>query len=76
MQEIQKEYEVEPQTAEEMTDRYEDFMDDIGGDINGEINPREVSYERFSTKTLEKLMDDDMIPRTEKDKIEEILVRR
>ena len=76
VQEIQKEYEVEPQTAEEMTDRYEDFMDDIGGDINGEINPREVSYERFSTKTLEKLMDDDMIPRTEKDKIEEILVRR
>lgn len=62
--------------AEGMTDSIEDFLDDIGGDINGEINPREVNYDRFSTKTLEKLMEDNNVPKSEKDKIEEILVRR
>lgn len=76
MQEIQEEYQMEGSDAEGMTDSIENFLDDIGGDINGEINPREVNYERFSTRTLEKLMDDRNVPRSEKDKIEEILVRR
>lgn len=76
VQEIQQEYEVEPERAEEMTNTIEDFLDEIGGDINGEINPREVNYEKFSTRTLNELMNDDLIPQSEKDKIGEILTRR
>ena len=35
-----------------------------------------MNYDKFSTKSLERLMDDSNLPRTEKDKIAEILAKR
>ena len=76
VQKAQEDYGVEPETAEQMTDTFENFLDDIGGDIEGNVNPREVNYERFSTRTLNQLMGDDLVPQSEKNKISEILMKR
>lgn len=73
---MQEELNVDRATAEGVSDSIEDFLDEIGWDINGNVNPRTVNYEKFRTRSLEELMDNESIPQTEKDKIAEILVKR
>ena len=73
---FQDELGVDQETAEGVTNTIDDFLDEIGANIEWEINPREVNYEKFNTRSLEKLMDDPDIPQSEKNKIADILVKR
>lgn len=73
---LQEKLDIDTETAEDIRKSMDEFFEAIGWNEDGTIGWREVNYDKFSTKALEKLMDNDNLPRTEKDKIEEILVKR
>lgn len=73
---LQEKLDVDTETAMDIQNRMNDFIKEIGADETGTIGGREVNYDKFRTASLEELMDNDSLPRTEKEKIGEALMKR
>ena len=73
---LQEKLDIDTDTAREIQSTIDDFLKDVGANEEWAVGWREVNYEKFTTRSLEKLMDNDNLPRTEKEKIKEILAKR